>query len=391
MTTRSRRVAVAVATIAICFLPFVPLVSAQSHGLTLSTRFPGLTVKPGEQVTLSLNVANDGPSGLVHLAVAQMPEGWEEPSIRGGGFEVDQVYVADGQSETVTLDLKVPEEAAEGSYEVLLTASHGARSSDLPLRLTVARTAASRASLTTEYPSIRAQAGTSYTFQVTLRNESDSKRIFALSANSPKGWGVTFKPAYESKQVGSVPVDAGASLRVDVTVEVPDEVETGLYKVPVLASAGALEAGLDLELEVMGKYELSLNTPTGRLSADVTSGRENPLELEVRNTGTVALEGISFSTSAPPGWSVTFSPERIDRINPGEQIQVTAKVRPDDKAIAGDYLLTIWGRAEDSAASDNAEFRVAVRTSTLWGMAGLSVLAAVGGGLWWVFHAYGRR
>ncbi|MFZ5817819.1 MAG: NEW3 domain-containing protein [Bacillota bacterium] len=391
MTTRSRRLAVVIATIAICLISFLPAALAQSHGLTLSTRFPSITVKPGEQLSLSLGVKNEGPSGIVSVAVASAPEGWEQPRLRGGGYDVNQVYVASGERETITLDLKVPEEAADGTYEVLLNASLGQSRSTLPVTLKVARTAASRASLSTGYPSIRAQAGTSYTFRVDLRNESDTKRMFALSAEPPAGWTVTFTPAYESKQVGTIPVDAGASQGIDVQVRVPEEVDTGTYKVPIRASAGAVEAGLDLELEVMGKYELSLSTPTGLLSADVTSGRENPIDLEIRNTGTVPLAGITFSSSKPPGWEVTFSPEEIEQLNPGESRQVTAKVKPDGKAIAGDYLLTISARARESSTSDSAEFRVAVKTSTLWGLAGVTVLGAVGAGMWWVFRAYGRR
>jgi len=389
--TRSRRLAVGIATIAIFLFSFAPVLFAQGHGLSLSTRFPGLTVKPGERLTLYLNLTNDGPSGLFDIAVSSLPEGWEQPSIRGVGYEVSQVYVARGQSESVSVDLKVPEAAPEGSYEVVLTAGDGDVHTTLPIRLKVAQSASSRASLTTEYPAIRAQAGTSYTFQVDLRNESDTKRVFALSSNPPDGWKVNVQPSLESKQVGSFPVEAGASLKIDVEVEVPKEVETGTYKVPVVASAGAVMARLDLELEVIGDYELSVSTPTGLLSADLTAGRENPLELEIKNTGTVPLEGITFSHAAPPGWSVTYSPERVDLINPGESLKVTAKVTPDEKALAGDYLLSISARTDERSASDSAEFRVAVRTSTLWGLAGLSVLASVGGGLWWIFHTYGRR
>jgi uncharacterized membrane protein len=70
---------------------------------------------------------------------------------------------------------------------------------------------------------------------------------------------------------------------------------------------------------------------------------------------------------------------------------VTANVQPSGKALAGDYLLTLRARTADSSASGSAEFRVAVQTPTLWGLAGVGVLAAVTGGLYWIFRTFGRR
>ncbi len=391
MTIRSTRWGFAIATIAIFLVSFVAPASAQSHELMLSTRFPGITVKPGAEVSLWLNVANSGTSGIVTLDVVEYPEGWEEPTLRGGGFTVNQVYVPSGEDVSVELELTVPEGTSEGTYEVIVTAEKGGTRSTLPLQLEVAPTAASRASLSTEFPSIKAQAGTSYTFRVDLRNDSDVKQMFALSANPPQGWQVTFKPAYESKVIGTIPVDANASQGIDVEVEVPEQIDAGVYKVPIVARSGSAEARLELELDVVGEFDLLLTTPTGRLSAEAVAGRDNEITLKVENTGTAPLENIRFSASEPVDWKVTFEPETLETLEPGESREVTAKVKPYTRAIAGDYLLTIYARAEGTSASDRAEFRVAVQTPTLWGLTGVAALLAVGGGLWWVFRTYGRR
>ena len=57
--------------------------------------------------------------------------------------------------------------------------------------------------------------------------------------------------------------------------------------------------------------------------------------------------------------------------------------------IAGDYMVSV--RANGSGASDHANFRVTVRTSTLWGVAGLGVIGASALMLGFAVTRYGRR
>ncbi|WP_374711352.1 COG1470 family protein [Symbiobacterium terraclitae] len=385
MSFRIPRWGIMLATAALVLLYVAP--PAAAAALTFSTRYPGIVVKPGEQLTLTLNLS--GGAGVADLAVVELPEGWEQPTFRGSGYPVNQVYVAPDSSETVTLNLPVPERAAEGTYRVVLAASSGGEVARLPLSITVAATATGRASMKTDFPSIQAQAGTTYTFTVNLRNEGDMDEMFALTATPPQGWEVTFNVS--GKQVGTIPVEANSSQSISVSVKVPEELEAGTYTVPVYARSGSAEASLDLELEVLGKYGLQVTTPDGRLSFDAVAGRKNGVTLEVKNTGTSPVTNINFSSTLPPNWSATFSPESIDSLAPGESRQVTVEVTPNSKALAGDYLLTLRARSGDSRAVDSADFRVAVQTPTLWGLAGIGVLAAVGGGLYWVFRTFGRR
>jgi uncharacterized membrane protein len=67
------------------------------------------------------------------------------------------------------------------------------------------------------------------------------------------------------------------------------------------------------------------------------------------------------------------------------QVEIT----PSEKAIAGDYMVTI--RANGDGASDSADFRVTVTTSTIWGVAGLGIIAAAVLVLALAVARYGRR
>jgi len=68
---------------------------------------------------------------------------------------------------------------------------------------------------------------------------------------------------------------------------------------------------------------------------------------------------------------------------------VQALITPTAKAIAGDYVTTLRASARGESAS--ASFRVAVQTSTIWGIVGIALiggalLVMVGAVMW-----YGRR
>jgi len=105
------------------------------------------------------------------------------------------------------------------------------------------------------------------------------------------------------------------------------------------------------------------------------------------------MQGPSFvlyiGADAPANWSVTFQPEKVDLLPAGESRQVTAFVKPDGRAIAGDYVVEISAGTPETAG--NAEFRITVKTPTLWGAAGIFIIALVIAGVGYTFSRYGRR
>jgi uncharacterized membrane protein len=107
------------------------------------------------------------------------------------------------------------------------------------------------------------------------------------------------------------------------------------------------------------------------------------------NSGTAPAEQIELSGTAPTGWKVNFEPKTVDRIAPNEIKEVQALVTPAPKAVAGDYVTTVRAAARGESASQS--FRVAVTTSTLWGIVGI---ALIGGALLVMIGAvvwFGRR
>ena len=129
--------------------------------------------------------------------------------------------------------------------------------------------------------------------------------------------------------------------------------------------------------------------PSGVLSFDANAGRQTSVTVSVANTGNVDLQNVNLTSSAPTDWTVEFSESSISVLEAGTTYEVTAYVTPAEDALSGDYTFTL--SASNSEVSSDAEFRVSVKTETVWGIVAVVLIAAAAGGLYLVFRKYGRR
>ncbi|RIH86385.1 NEW3 domain-containing protein [Calidithermus roseus] len=359
------------------------------RGLSLSTPYPNQTVRTGETVTLPVEVKNFGlPPQVVQVQVTDVAPGWKA-SLLGGGRVVGAVYLAPDAEQSLSLRLEPPKGVKGGTYRFRLLATGTSARAELPITLTTGEVLPKRLSLEAELPVLKGTAGSSFRYRVTLRNESDQDLLINLEAEAPEGFQVSFTPSFGSQQVTSLPVKAGESRDLDVEVSPPREVEARAYGVTLRALAGEAKAELAVTLQISGRPELSLSTPEGRLSGRAYAGRENPVKLVVKNTGSVPVEEVSFSSSEPSGWEVKFDPEKLEAIAPGKEAEVTARVKPTSRAVAGDYMLTL--RASAGEASASMDYRVTVLTSTAWGIVGVGLVAVALGVLGFAVSRFGRR
>ena len=359
-------------------------------GLEMSTPYPGLTAKAGETLEFSLDFYNGSGAGAnVALSVTSLPDGWTG-YFQGDGSQISHVYVKSGDNDgAATFRLTLPDDAAQGTYTVGLLASGGGLSSSLTLTLTVAESELGGSALSTEYAEQEGAAGTSFTFQTTIQNDTAKEQSYSFSSDAPAGWRVVFQPSGESTQVAAITVDARGSQTMDVVVTPPDGVEAGSYTIPISAISSTDTLSSELTVVITGTYTLDLSTPSGLLSFDASANAQTDVTLQVSNTGNVDLQNITLSSSAPEGWTVEFSQSSIDVLEAGATQEVTAYVTPSGDAMSGDYVMTL--DVSSSEASDSTEFRVTVKTQTVWGVVGILLIAAVAVGLGMVFRKYGRR
>jgi uncharacterized repeat protein (TIGR01451 family) len=172
-------------------------------------------------------------------------------------------------------------------------------------------------------------------------------------------------------------------------VRPPNTDAAGKYKVAAKVSADDATATSDLVLDITGQPKIDIAGREGVLSAKASAGQEASIPVILTNSGTAPAEQIELSGTVPTGWKVNFEPKTVDRIAPNETKEVQALVTPAAKAVAGDYVTTVRAAARGESASQS--FRVAVTTSTIWGIVGI---ALIGGALLVMIGAvvwFGRR
>jgi uncharacterized membrane protein len=142
-------------------------------------------------------------------------------------------------------------------------------------------------------------------------------------------------------------------------------------------------------MDVTGQPTISLTGENDRLSGEASAGREKNFTFVLRNTGSAEAHNITMSASAPSGWKTSFEPKTIPVLAPNSEQKVVASMTPSDKALAGDYVVSV--RANGDGASESASFRVTVLTATMWGVVGLGVIAASLLVLLGAVNRFGRR
>ncbi len=371
-----RRLSLVLLTLALISLLWTPtaLWAQGESPLTLYTRFPAQVIEAGKTVTIDLTVSNSGDKPLiVHLDTKNLPEGWRA-TFRGLGRIVKAVYVKPKDDASVSLRLEQPADVKADTYRLIVVATSGSYRAELPLELTVQEKMPPRLKLDVELPILRGTPNTNFRFEATLRNEGDQDLTVNLEAQAPEGFQVVFKPSFGTQEITSLPLKANESKRLNIEVKVPRQTPAGRYPIHVRAVGGDAEAAIDLAVELTGLPELSVTAPEGRLTANAYVGKETPLDIIIQNLGTANARNIELSATQPAGWKVEFDPKHIDDLPPGQQIKVTAKIRPSDKAIAGDYMVTIRASA-DGGVFDSTDFRITVLTSTMWGVVGIGLIA----------------
>ena len=358
--------------------------------IELSTQYPALTVKAGDSLTFDLDLDNySGVSQDITLSVAEIPEGWEG-TFSAGSNQVSVVHVKNQATNSeVSFAVDVPLETADGEYIIRLAARGEDFADEMEIALTVSAEEIGESSFTAEYPSQEGDATTDFTFSATLINNTLSTQNYSFTSNAPSGWQVSFQPSGESTSVAALDVEARTTQAMDISVTPPENVEAGTYEIPVTATSVNESMPITLSVTITGSYGLTLSTPSGRLSLDAYANQESAVQLSLTNTGNSDLTNVNLTSSAPTGWTVRFANETIDIIEAGATVETTMYITPGEDAMSGDYATTITARNSD--ANDSIDFRITVKTETIWGLTGIGVILVLAVVIGIVMRKYGRR
>ena len=357
-------------------------------GLFLLTDYPAISVRPGTTATISLRLQNYAmPPERLQISVAGVPQGWTS-TIVGGGQPIEAVLPATNASVSFELRLDIPKDAAMGTTNLTVTAK-GAATITLPVVVTLVKDLPAKLTLTPALPELRGTSRSTFEYQLSVKNESGKRIVVNLSATAPPNFEVSFTEQYGSQELNALPLDAGQSKDVKLKIRPPNTVSTGQHKVTARAVAEDANVTAELGLDITGTPKLELAGREGLLSARASAGQETTIPVIVANTGTAPAEAVELSGSGPSGWKIEFDPKTVERIPPNENKEVQARFTPTAKAVAGDYVATVRAAARGETASQT--FRVAVATSTQWGIIGVGIIGVALLVLVGAVSRFGRR
>lgn len=385
MRFSARRLAgAAMAALALAIVPVATALPAAA--LDITTDYPVVNVQAGQDVTIGLTVAS-AATERVGLSVADVPAGWTA-ELQGGGFTIGGIYTGPNHSPAVSLHVGVPASATTGSYHVIVAATGADGTEKLDVQLDVVAQASDAYALTSEFADLQGTTTDTYSFSLSLANNTGSDATFGLTSKAPSGWTVTAAPAAQNK-ASAVDVPAGSKADVSVTAKPPANVEAGSYPIEITATGSGTAVSTKLSVEVVGSAAMTVATANQTLNASGSAGATTDIHLTITNTGTAPLQGVSLASTPPSGWTVTFDPKTVDTVAPGKTADVVAHVQPSGDAITGDYVVTL--SASSQVANGSVDIRYTVQTSTWWGLVGVIVIAVAVIALLWLFRRYGRR
>ena len=288
-----------------------------------------------------------------------------------------------------SLEVGVPPDAAPGEYPLTVQASGPSGTVSLQLELAVRSELDAGVSLTADFPSLRGEPASTFTYTLTITNNTPSEQTFTFAPRGPQGWEVSASPTAQ-EQANTVTIEADADAQVRVEATPPATAAQGEYPISVdVTSATGGGGTIELTAEVTGTPQLELTTADGRLNTSGEANKVKRVPLIVANTGTADLTDVKLAATAPKDWEVSFEPEQLAEVKPNETAQVVAVVKPAEGAVAGDYMITT--RASAGSNSANVELRYGVEGSAWLGVAGIAAIVGAVVVLGLAFWRFGRR
>jgi len=247
------------------------------------------------------------------------------------------------------------------------------------------------------YPAVEGIAGANFEFEVELTYQGEpggEARNFELVLTTSKGWSAYITPPYQKEnKIREITLQpgftAGTKLKVTATSPFWPLPEPGEYEITLEAISGEIKGATELTAVITAKYIMAL-APAGELyNTTAKAGKDNYFSIEVGNLGTAAIDNIKFSSTKPTGWTMEFSPDKIESLPAFDSQTVEVNIKPPTETIAGDYQITV--RVSGEQDSEKIDIRVTVETPTIWGWVGVGIILVVIAGLAYIFMRFSRR
>lgn len=379
--------------------PVPVLISAPDYTLSFTPsqgRYDAKIVA-GNDRTVYLELENTGTATINNIAFSS-----EEPGDWEVKFDPKKVTALEAEeTERVGATIEVPANASAGDYMVTLTASGDEVSArDVDIRVTVIVPVKEPSiEIRALYPTLEGIAGEDFVFEVEFQHIAVSITaepvIFNLLTTAPPDWEVYMTPPYEKeKKLSAISLKPGFTFTDKTRVVVKPLFwplpEPGEYKITLTADSGELKDTVELTAKITARYALILLPSAERYNTTATSGKDNYFEVTAGNLGTAAIGDIKLSADKPVGWTVEFTPEKLDSLKALDSQKIDVNIKPPPETIAGDYSISLKASGTQTTARD-LNIRVTVESPTIWGWVGVIIIVLVVAGLVVIFLRFSRR
>ena len=352
----------------------------------------------GRDKDIRVDLENIGDEAVTKITLkGEVPDGWTLK------FEPPRMATLEAfDSERIYASVLAPEDFATGDYYVTLWAEGDQASTEkIEIRVTLKRQETTESiEVRAIHPSVEAIAGNDFVFEIEFKYVAESilgePKSFDLIPKAPQGWEVYFTPQFEKeKRVSAIALKPGSVALSDKTRMVAKAPfwplpEPGDYKIILDVVSGDLKDTIEITAVITASYNLLMAPAGERHDTKAKAGRDNYFSIQVGNLGTAPIDKIAFSPDSPEGWSIKFSPEQVDTLEPfGTQV-VEMNIKPPPETIAGDYIIGVRASGVQKT-SEKINIRVTVETPTVWGWIGVIIIAVVIMGLVVIFMRFSRR
>jgi len=368
------------------------------RGFSLFTQFTKAVVQRETEVKLDVKVINTGErTEDIYLSVipSKNAKNWKAGlKALYGAIDVQAIRLSPQEpdnSATLSFRTTPPREAPAGNYTFTIEAMTKDKRIRRSLPITLVLTGEAWKPLETpkptskdiklivDYPQKKMPAGRNFEFEIEIKNDTVEDLVFDLIPIAPAGWGGYCTPRWREEQILAIKVKKRSSEFIKLTLIPPFNVSEGEYPVTFKVRSGKIMQSIDLKAIVTGTYELKMTTKTGRLNLNAIAGRKQPLTIYLWNEGSAPIDDISFFSSEPKDWKVSFSPDKLPSLPPVKEVgkpeKVEITIEPKAKAIPGDYMVTL--NAAGKQDRTKMDLRVTVGVPTTWGWVGVAIVVAI--------------
>jgi len=167
--------------------------------------------------------------------------------------------------------------------------------------------------------------------------------------------------------------------------------QVGTIPLLALLLLGGLWAGLlpQAALAQGGRQDFSMWLVSHSNYDEMTAGESKVLLLEVRNTGTRAIQEVELSALQPEGWTVSFEPDRIASLNPDNSIVVEVTIETPPKPAQDRHEIILRADSADVHRAISVWMTVEGRKGT-WLWVGVALAAVAVAAFVVLFLRFGR-